>query len=199
MKGAAALRVATYWKALFSVEASLDENGDKTQHYSDLGLVYTRIADWFDVGINFRSVYNKLINDQWANENRYYLNFIGRHKLVNIGFSHRVRLEYSQWDEARVDDFGTLRYRISINPPFEYDRHRERLILNDYKVKPYGSYEMALDSTDNDISSHTGKAGISVVISEEAALNLYYSYSKRLTQITEGNFHALGFEITLIY
>lgn len=199
LNGAAALRLAEYWKATLSIESSFDEDGDKTQHYSDLGFVYTRIADWFDVGANFRSVYRRLKDELWANENRYYLNFIGRHQLFKIGFNHRVRLEYNQWSGDRIDDFGTFRYRISVNPPFEYDMSRERLILHDYKVRPYGSYEIALDTTDNEISSHTGKAGVSAILSEQVVLNLYYSYAKRLSQITEGDLHATGLEITLIF
>lgn len=199
LNGAAALSLGEYWKATASIESSFAENGDKTQHYADLGFVYTRIANWFDVGANFRSVYSRLTDNLWVDENRYYLNFIARHQLFNIGFNHRVRLEYNQWNSDRIDDFGTFRYRISVNPPFEYDISREKMILNDYKVRPYGSYEIALDTIDNEISSHTGKIGLSSILSERAVLNLYYSYSKRLSQITEGDLHAIGLEITLIY
>ena len=199
LNGAAALSLAEYWKATFSVESSFDEDGDKKQHYSDLGFVYTRIADWFDVGANYRSVYNRLYEDIWINENRYYLNFIGRHRLFNIGFNHRIRMEYSQLDADRIDDFGTFRYRISVNPPFEYDMSRERLILNDYTVRPYGSYEIALDTSDDAISSHTGKVGLSSILSEKVVANIYYSYAKRLSDYVEGDLHATGLEITLIY
>jgi hypothetical protein len=199
LNAAAALRLAEYWKATFSIESSFDEDGDKKQHYSDLGFLYTRIADWFDVGANYRSVYNRLYDDIWINENRIYLNLIGRQQLFNIGFSHRVRLEYSQLDADKIDDFGTFRYRISVNPPFEYDMSRERLVLNNYKAKPYGSYEIALDTQDDEISSHTVKAGLSAVLSEKVVSNIYYSYSKRLSEFVEGNLHAIALEFTLIF
>jgi hypothetical protein len=199
INGAAALSLAEYWKATFSIESSFDEDGDKKQHYSDLGFLYTRIAEWLDIGANYRSVYNRLYDDIWINENRFYLNLIGRHQLFNIGLNHRVRLEYSQLDADRIDDFGTFRYRISINPPFEYDMTRERLILNDYTVSPYGSYEIALDTSDNEISSHTGKVGLSAILSEKVVANIYYSYAKRLSDFVDGDLHATALEFTLIF
>lgn len=54
LNGAAALGLAEYWKATLQIESSFDEDGDKKQHDSDLGFVYTRIAEWFDVGANYR-------------------------------------------------------------------------------------------------------------------------------------------------
>ena len=89
-------------------------------------------------------------------------------------FNHRIRLECNNWDQ-RLNDFGTVRYRIGINPPFELDSIRERRILKSFnELRPNGSYELSYNTFDHYIGVHTFEVGLSMNFSERFIGNIYY-------------------------
>jgi len=135
-----AVDLAKQWKATIGVQTRHDDRGDLVRHHSDLGVVYKGFADWLDVGLNYRAIFTKLVDEEWRNANRGYLNVTARSQLMGIAFSDRVRLEYSNFEG--FGDFGTVRNRIMLNPPFELEPDRERLIFRRYRLKPYGSIEI---------------------------------------------------------
>ena len=194
----AAVKISSYWKATLATESLWNDQGDQIRHYTDLGVVYSRIAKWFDIGANYRSVFRRIEYEEWIRENRYYLNLTARHRLLNLGFNHRIRFEYNQWNN-RLGDFGTVRYRIGINPPIEFDPLRESIILKHYTYRPYGNYELAVNSLDYSIASHRFTLGLSFSFTKRIFSNLYYQYEIRQSEISDIDANFVGVSFKLLY
>ena len=113
-------------------------------------------------------------------------------------FNHRIRLEYNNWDQ-RLNDFGTVRYRIGINSPFELDPIRERRILKDYKVRPYGSYELSYNTSDDFVAAHSFKAGLSISITQRIISNLAYIREESGSKIDARGVNVLELEFKLLF
>ena len=59
------------WKCTFTEEFRLGHDaGNLYRHHSDLGFVYKSLADWVDLGFNFRQVFEKDSKGEWRRENR---------------------------------------------------------------------------------------------------------------------------------
>lgn len=196
-----AVEMAKKWKGTAGIESRYDESGHQVKNHADLGVVYTGIAQWFDIGLNYRTIFSRLQTDleqdQWLRENRMYLNFLMRHRIKEVGFNHRIRLEYSTTD--RIADFGTIRYRVGINPPVEYDPSNERLILRNYTVRPYGNYELAVNSTDYHTGSHSFTAGLSAQFSDRIFGNFYYLREENRTNQDDYGINVVGIDLKLLF
>ena len=186
------------WKGTLGTEASYDDRGHRIKNYNDIGVAYLGLSDWFDLGGNYRAIFRKLGDDTWVRENRYYLNLNARGRRLGIALSHRIRLEYNQWEQG-ISDFGTARYRIGVNAPFELDPIRERRILKDYKVRPFGSYEFFYNTHDNYIARHNFKAGLSARITQRIIGNLAYTREESRSRINDSDLNVLGLEFKLLF
>jgi hypothetical protein len=190
--------IVKHWKGTMETEASYDERGRRIKNYNDVGVAYLGLSNWFDLGGNYRTVFRELADGTWARENLYYLNFNARDSRLGIGFSHRIRLEYNQW-EQRIGDFGTARYRIGVNAPFELDPVRERRLLKDYKLRPFCTYELFYNTLDNYIARHHFKAGLSARITQRIIGNLAYTREESRSRIDDRDLNVLGLHFKLLF
>lgn len=195
--GTVAANLAERWKATINAQSRFDDRGALIRHHSDLGIVYTGVADWLDVGMNYRLVFRKLTEEDWKHENRPHLNFTMRYRLFSIAFNDRVRLEYNSLED--LTDFGTIRNRIAINPPFELEPDKERLILRDYTVKPYGSYEFFFDTLDNSITRQRFQAGLSIAFTERVIGDLFYMRQDSRSSIDDTDLNIAGLNLKLLF
>jgi len=80
------------WKITFEEEFRLgDDAGHLYYHHSDLGFVYKSLADWIDLGVNYRKAFEKDSKDKWRQENRPHLNVTLKGKLLGLDLSDRSR------------------------------------------------------------------------------------------------------------
>jgi hypothetical protein len=179
------------WKGTMSLESRHDDDGSQIQQHADIGVVYLGVVDWFDVGLRFRNVFRDVDESQWAREHRYYLDMTGRHTVYDVVLNHRVRFEYNNWDNS-VDDFGTFRYRIGIDPPHTLSRERERRVLKDHKYRPYARYELTADTHDEEITRHSFEFGLGAEFTDSIIGNLYYKYEKNSSTIDRVDLDIVG-------
>ena len=95
-------------------------------NHSDLGLVYRSLADWIDVGVNYRQVFARADRGEWRQENRPHVNVTLKGRLFDLDVSSRSRLEYR--DREKRDDVWRYRNKFTVKLPFE---------LTPLKLKPY--------------------------------------------------------------
>jgi len=195
--GATAVDLAERWKATFGAQARYDDRGSLVRHHSDFGVVYKGFADWLDVGVNYRAIFSKLTDDEWKNANRGYLNVTARSRLMGIAFSDRVRLEYSDFEG--FGDFGTFRNRIMLNPPFELEPDRERLIFRRYTLKPYGGYEIFYDTLDDTITRHRFQAGFSIVFTDRLVGDISYIRENSNSSIDRNDLNIVSASLKLLF
>lgn len=153
----------------------LDEHGDYIYEDNDIGLVYTGLAHWLDVGLYYKTIFRNLEipgeDEVWKHEHRPHFDATARFKLIGLSFSNRARLEYNSLED--LDDFSTFRNRISINPPYYLEPKREHLIIKDSRVRPFASYEIFVQS-EGGISQHRFQGGLTFRLSERILTDFYY-------------------------
>lgn len=103
-------------KVFEELKFSKDGNGLYVQN-SDIGLNYSGLAKWLDIGANYRLEFEKK-NGKWYYENRPYFNVTFKGSLNNFKISNRSRLEYRDKeiskDGWRYRNKTTLKYPITI-------------------------------------------------------------------------------------
>jgi hypothetical protein len=189
--------LSEHWKGALAYQSRYDSHGDQSRQHTDVGVIYLGKIQWFDIGARYRTLLQYTDELEWIKENRYYLDMTGRHAWYDLGFSHRIRLEYNDWED-RLDDFGTLRYRIAINPPHALSRERERRIIKDYKYRPYAKYELAATTFDEGIISHSFEAGISIGFTEVIIGELYYMHQENGSTLEEDDWNTVGLELKIL-
>ena len=195
--GATAVDLAEQWKATLGAQARYDDRGSLVRHHSDFGVVYKGFADWLDVGVNYRAIFSKLTDDEWKNANRGYLNVTARSRLMGVAFSDRVRLEYRDFEG--FGDFGTFRNRIMLNPPFELEPDRERLIFRRYTLKPYGGYEIFYDTLDDTVTRHRFQAGLSIVFTDRIVGDISYIRENSSSSINRDDLNIVSASVKLLF
>jgi len=193
----AAVDLAKQWKATVGAQTRYDDRGSLTRHHSDLGVVYKGFADWLDVGLNYRAIFRRGLGDEWRNADRGYLNLTARHRFMGIAFSDRVRLEYSDFEG--FGDFGTFRNKLTLNPPFELEPDRERLILRRYTLKPYGSYEVFYDTLDDTVTRHRFQAGLSIVFTDKIVGDVSFIYEDSTSSIDRNDLNVVAANLKLLF
>ena len=91
------------WTATFQEEFRLgDDGGHLYYHHSEVGFVYKGLAEWMDLGFNFRKIYVEDSTNTWRHENRPHINVTLKAKLGDVGVTTRSRFEYRdpEWKEA---------------------------------------------------------------------------------------------------
>ena len=152
------------WKFTFGEEFRLgDDAGDLYRHHSDLGLVYKSLADWIDLGFNFRWVFEKDSKDKWRQENRPHLNLTVKGKLFDLDVSSRSRFEYR--DRENKKDVWRYRNKVTLKLPLE---------LTSLKLQPYLADEVFINFDEGDFNRNRLYSGLSLNLSKNIKAEVYY-------------------------
>ena len=116
---------------------------------------------------------------------------------MGIAFSDRVRLEYSDFEG--LGDFGTFRNKLTLNPPFELEPDRERLILRHYTLKPYGSYEIFYDTLDDTVTRHRLQAGLSLVFTDKIVGDISFIHEDSTSRINRNDLNVVAANLKLLF
>ena len=196
---AASGSISDHWYANINLQTRLDDDFKANRHHVDLGVTYTGLNAWLNIGVNYRRISRKSPEDDWLKEDRFYLDLLAQHRVgKKLGISHRFRMEYNSFD-AKFGDFGTVRYRLALNPPFEMKSIREKMVIGDYSLKPYGKYEIAFKSLDQSIAWQRFIVGLSKKFSDSTVGNLYYIREIRDSELSDTNLHVLGLDIRYMF
>lgn len=183
------------WTFTFEEQLRLgNDAGTLTRYHSDIGFIYHGLADWIDFGINYRAIEKKTDDGNWDHTDRGHVNFTLHGKLFGRDVSNRLRFEYDSSQE--IDDFGTVRNKFTLNPPYELHPRRER--IKSYTIKPYGSYEFFYDTLEYDITKHRFSIGLSAKLSENWYSKIYYMRQESSSS-TEHNLNVLGLHIKFLF
>jgi len=167
------------WKCTFTQELRLgDDGGNLYREHSDLGFTYSGLADWIDIGANFRIIYEKDGHDEWRRENRPHLNVTLRGRLFDIPLSNRVRVEYR--DRENKDDVWRCRNKVTAKLPFE---------LTALKLKPYVAEEIYVTMNDDNIDRNRLYAGALFGLTKTVSADIFYMW--QTSRSSSGNWNDL--------
>jgi len=152
------------WKFTFKEEFRLKESGGHLyHHHSDIGFVYKNLADWIDLGFNYRQVFEKDSKGRWRQENRPHLNVTLKGKLFDLDLSNRSRLEYR--DRENKKDVWRYRNKVTVKLPFE---------LTELKLKPYLADEVFITLNDDNVDRNRLYVGASFKLAKNLKGDVFY-------------------------
>ncbi len=169
------------WTVTFEEEFRLgDDGGNLYHHHSDIGLVYKGLADWIDVGANFRKVYEDA-GDTWQEENRPHINITLKGKLGDIAVSTRSRFEYR--DREEKEDIWRYRNKVTFKLPGE---------LTKLKLKPYLAEEVYINFNEEGYVRNRFYSGVAFNITKNVKADIYYLWQSSRASPGRDDLHALG-------
>lgn len=170
------------WKVAFEEEFRLgDDGGNLYRHHSDLGFLYDGLADWIDLGFNFRQVFEKDSKDKWKQENRPHLNITLKSKLLGLDIADRSRFEYR--DREDKDDVWQYRNKVTIKLPLE---------LTELKLQPYLADEVFFNFDEEDFNRNRLYAGASFDVLKNMGASVYYMWQSSKSSGEWNDIHVLG-------
>jgi hypothetical protein len=190
-----AFELSKNWTFTFEEQLRMgNDAGTLTRYHEDIGVVYHGLADWIDLGINYRSIERKTNDGDWNHTDRGHLNFTFHGKLFGRDISNRVRLEYETGQA--IDEFGAFQNKFTLNPPFEL--HPRREIFKSYTIKPYVSHELFYGTRDDKITRHRYSVGLSLKLSENWFSKIYYMRQESSSNIYN-NLNVLGLQLRYLF
>ncbi len=152
------------WETTYQEEFRFgDDVGEMVYHHSDLGFVYKSLADWIDIGINYREIQIRNSAGKWKRESRPHVNLTFKGKLFDLDVSDRSRLEFR--DREEKTNLWRYRNKFTVKLPWE---------LTELKLKPYIANEVFISLTDENFDQNRVSGGFSLNFSENVKGGIYY-------------------------
>lgn len=182
------------WKVKDDVKLSVEEEfwfgdnaGDFYYQHTDLGVTYSGLADWVDVGANYRSVLSKS-GDNWANENRPHLNLNLKTKIADVSLSNRSRVEFRM--KRSVED--KIRYRNKTTFKFPS-------IWKKADLKPYVADELFIETGSIEYTANRLYAGFTGQLTKSINFEIYYAMQSSKSSSGWNEINVLGTKVGLAF
>jgi hypothetical protein len=109
------------WEITVHELLKLGEEAQKfTYHHADLGFVYKGLADWADLGFNYRHIYSRYGSGDWREQMRPHINVTVTGTLGEIDISDRSRIEYR--DADYVKDIWWYTNKLTVKLPYKFTK-----------------------------------------------------------------------------
>jgi hypothetical protein len=138
-------------------------NGNPYLHNVDLGIAYKGLADWLDLGFNFKKEYEKDSSGKFRHENRPHLNITVKGKLFDLPTSNRSRLEWRDFETK--EEVWRYRNRTTVKLPLKLTR------LN---LQPYVAEEWFVNLGEDNINQNRLFSGFSFKLSKDINGSIFY-------------------------
>jgi hypothetical protein len=166
-------------KANIDVEFRFGDDMSELYHqYSELGLSY-RLCEWFDLGLNYRQVYEKK-GETWGQENRPHINATFKWGWWNLKFEDRGRLEY-RIREGK-DDIFRYRNKLTLKLPK----------VSRFKIQPYLAEEPFYDFDAQEVNKNRLYTGAGFAVIKNLKADFYYMFEGNKKNDKWTNINVLG-------
>ncbi|UCC97097.1 MAG: DUF2490 domain-containing protein [Phycisphaerales bacterium] len=134
-------------------------------HQTDLGFVYGSLADWIDIGFNFKQSFREDRDGHWSRENRPHLNVTFKGRLGTLDVSDRSRLEYR--DKEHQEDLWRYVNKFEIKLPCE---------LTAFRFRPYVADLVYINLQGHAFEQNRIYCGVTFDLSKNVESGLYYAW-----------------------
>jgi len=173
------------WEVTFEEEFRLKESGGHFyRHHSDLGFVYKSLADWIDLGFNYRQIFEKDSKGKWRKENRPHLNITLKGKLFDIGVSSRSRFEYRNRENKK--DLWRYKNKVTLKFPLE---------LTGLKLQPYLADEVVFNFDEEGYNRNRLYSGVSFKLTKNTKGAVYYLWQSTRANGGREDINVLGTQL----
>ena len=138
-----------------------DHATDFYYQHSDLGMGYSGLGYWLDLGINYRSIFKE--NDKnWNYENMAHYNATIKYKWQELSFSSRNRFE----NRFVEDEKNSWRYRNKFTVKLPK--------ITQFEIQPYIANEIFIDFKEEKLNRNRLYGGIFVKLYKDLKGEIFY-------------------------
>lgn len=168
-------KVADDWKLSLTEEIYFrDDASDYYHEHTELGLAYSGIAKWLDVGLHFRHALDESTKSIWKREEQPGFYATIKHTIKGFVVSDRNRLEYKIREDAT--DLWNYRNLLTIRAPWKW---------TSLEIQPYIAHETFVNKTLSEIRSF---AGFSFKMTKNVGADIFYMQKRN----RQGGGHWVG-------
>jgi len=165
-----------------------DDSSELYYQHSDIGVSYSGLAKWLELGANYRLVLEKK-NKDWLYTNTPHLNATFKTDLFGrINLSDRNRLEYR--DREKADDSWRYSNKFTVKAPFE---------IKNFDFEAYVADEIFLDFDIGEFNKNRLSPGICFKLTKNLSLDVYYMWELDKKSKHWLNYNILGTQIKLSF
>ena len=177
------------WTAKFEEEFRLgDDGGNLYYQHSDLGFTYTSLAEWIELGLNYRQIFEKDSRGEWRQENQPHFNITLKTQLFDLDLSNRSRFEYR--DRERNKDLWRYRNKVTVKFPLE---------LTPLKLQPYIADELFVNFDKEDFNKNRFYSGLSLKLSKHIQGEAYYLWQSSESGKEWKDIDVLGIQMKIYF
>jgi hypothetical protein len=154
-------KIADDWKLSLAEEVYFrDDASDYYHEHTELGLAYSGIAKWLEVGLNFRHALDESTKSIWKKEEQPGFHATIKHTIKGFIVSDRNRFEYKIREDAT--DLWNYRNLLTIRAPWKFTF---------LEIQPYIAHETFANETLSEIRSF---AGFGFKITKNSGAEIFY-------------------------
>lgn len=181
------VKIKKDWKMSLSEEFRFGDNSSEFYYqHSDIGIAYSVLAEWLDLGINYRHIYEKN-KGNWLLENRPHFNATFKCSFFDLDFSNRSLFEYRI--REKKDDFWRYRNKVTVKLPLKLTR---------FKIQPYTADEAFFDFDRGRFCRNRVYLGVKIEFFKIFQGDIYYLLQSSRSGKWQ-NYHVLGTSIKLSF
>lgn len=181
-------KVNENWKAQFEAEFRYGDDASNFYYqHSDLGFIYSGLAEWIDLGFNYRQIFEEK-SSIWRYENVPHLNATVKWKLFDFSFSNRGRFEYKNREEA--DNYWRYRNKFTVKLPMK---------LTQLEIQPYIADEIFCDFDKETLNRNRLYSGFSFKLFKSLKADIFYLWQSSEKNDKWNDTHVLGTKLNLSF
>lgn len=161
-----------------------DDAGRFYYHHSDLGVIYGGFAQWLDVGVNYRQIFERDGKSNWSRENRPHLNITLKGQMFDLDLSSRSRFEYR--DRENNKDIWQYRNKVTVKLPTQ---------PTEPKIQFYVADEVFFNFGEQGFSRNRLYSGASFTLSKDITAGVYYMWQSSKSGGSWEDINVLGTQL----
>ncbi|MFC1698732.1 DUF2490 domain-containing protein [Candidatus Omnitrophota bacterium] len=177
----ASWQLADNWKIQLEAEFRFgDDACDFYYQHSDSGATFSGLAEWLDIGFNYRQIFEEK-NSDWKYENRPHLNATVKFNLGGLKLSNRGRLAYRNREDA--DNFWQYRNKLTLKFPNK---------LSKLDIQPYLADEIFVSFDDQELNRNRLYVGFYLKLLKSLKGEIFYLWQRSKSSGKWTNANILG-------
>lgn len=161
-------KAAADWKLTWSEEHYFkDDAGDYYYQEQNIGVIYSGLAKWLDLGLDYKHVIQEISPNKWKREERPHVNATLKFNLGGYSISDRNRFEY----RIREDQTDYWRYRnlLTVKLPVKWTRQ---------EIQPLVSDEIHVDLSHQEVNEIRLMPGFAFKITKNLNAEIVYMWRR---------------------
>ncbi len=150
--------------------------------------MYGSLADWIDLGFNYKEIFLEESDGHWSRENRPHVNVTFRGRLGALDWADGSRFEYR--DMKNEEDIWRYVNRLKVKLPCEFTR---------FKFRPYFADYVFINLDGQTFDKNRVYSGVSFELSKDIESELYYFWQSGKLDDQWQDMSVLGLQLKIYF